>query len=41
MFEFMQKNMTKPEVDSIEEMIEKEFTFYLNYYFKDRRFVDF
>lgn len=33
MFEFMQRDMTKPEVKSIEEMIEKNFTFYLSIWF--------
>lgn len=30
MFEFLQKDMRKPEVKSIEEMIEKNFTFYMD-----------
>lgn len=30
MFERMQKDISKPEVQSIEEMIEKNFTFYIN-----------
>lgn len=43
MFEFMQKNITKSEVHSIEEMLEKNYTFYLGYnlvhFFKDSELV--
>lgn len=35
MFEFMQKTMTKPEVKSINEMIEKNFTFHMTQGFSD------
>lgn len=39
MFELMQKDMTKREIQSIEELIEKNFTFYMfdlfSYYFNN------
>jgi hypothetical protein len=36
MFEFLQKDMTKPQMQSIEEMIEKNFTFYFSESFHNR-----
>lgn len=36
MFEFMQTHMTKPEIQSVKELIEKNYTFHLHYNFLDR-----
>lgn len=35
MFEFMMKNMTKAEIHSVEELIEKNYTFHMHYGFSD------